>query len=549
MADGDETRRLARPAMLAPVPTSPLLVGGLAGPAIGGLPGDMPPIPLLSSLLAAEGELGLPSAAIDGGGSGSGGSDEAGSMDGGDGRSLKLSASLMAGMDAAEAADVLPMTLPSSSGSVESSGPFEGPEKLLEVAFTPGLALDERGARAVTQAGWSAVLRHARCQILSRLSNRFFDAFLLSESSLFVYPWKLTLKTCGTTTLLHCLGPILGAALELGMQVEWVCYSRKRFMFPHRQQFPHTSFVQEVEFLARYFVGGAYVLGPITGDHWNVFVADYCERPIEDSTDRSLDIVMYDLPEDVAALFYKREQTADEVTQASGIADLLPGSALDSYLFEPCGYSMNGQLRSAYFTIHISPEPEISYASFETNAQLPSYSSLVRHVLAIFRPQRFAMTLFADAGAMPSLRSNPVEDELYSLPRHKLRYHRTCKSHAQIEGDTCCFMGAWSLPRALAEHVEPLAADLLPEPASVEAEEGVEAVADDASAAAAAAASATVAAAVGAAAAAATSAAAADAAAIAIKQPVLPLPGGVLPGTPRPRLTPREEKRQRSTSV
>ena len=57
---------------------------------------------------------------------------------------------------------------------------------------------------------------------------------------------------------------------------------------------------------------------------------------------------------------------------------------------------MNGLLYDAYWTIHITPESHCSYASFETNVRMRDYNSLVRAVLAIFRPKRFTMTLFAD---------------------------------------------------------------------------------------------------------------------------------------------------------
>lgn len=76
-----------------------------------------------------------------------------------------------------------------------------------------------------------------------------------SESSMFVYPHKLILKTCGTTTLLLALPRILEVAKQYcGFEKVWrVFYSRKAFMFPERQVGPHRSWESEVEFLNRYF--------------------------------------------------------------------------------------------------------------------------------------------------------------------------------------------------------------------------------------------------------------------------------------------------------
>ena len=51
-----------------------------------------------------------------------------------------------------------------------------------------------------------------------------------------------------------------------------------------------------------------------------------------------------------------------------GLRSLFPSSLIDDYLFEPCGYSMNGlDASGGFYTIHVTPEKEGSYASFETN--------------------------------------------------------------------------------------------------------------------------------------------------------------------------------------
>ena len=125
--------------------------------------------------------------------------------------------------------------------------------------------------------------------------------------------------------------------------------------------------------------------------------------------------MMFDIDEAVARLFFQdraRFPKDTDVTTAAGIDTLLPGSRIQEFCFEPCGYSMNGLLYDAYWTIHITPESHCSYASFETNIRMPNYDSLVRAVLSIFRPQRYTMTLFADEYGLRSIKSSPFHTVL-----------------------------------------------------------------------------------------------------------------------------------------
>jgi len=87
---------------------------------------------------------------------------------------------------------------------------FEGPEKKLEVYFSRGD--DNSGLRRFQHDVWSDMLADAACTIIHQESNKDFDAYLLSESSMFVYPDRLILKTCGTTTLLLALPKVRAPA-------------------------------------------------------------------------------------------------------------------------------------------------------------------------------------------------------------------------------------------------------------------------------------------------------------------------------------------------
>ena len=73
--------------------------------------------------------------------------------------------------------------------------------------------------------------------------------------------------------------------------------------------------------------------------------------------------------------------SAEQTTEASGIRSLVPLAAIDDYVFEPCGYSMNSQEGRTLSTIHITPEAGFSYASFEISC-FAAGSVDVQHLVA-----------------------------------------------------------------------------------------------------------------------------------------------------------------------
>lgn len=380
------------------------------------------------------------------------------------------------------------------------------------------------------------------CQVLSIVQSADVDAYLLSESSMFIFPHKLILKTCGTTTLLSGLPRILEiAALQAGFPKSStpsselgvaaapyrVFYSRKNFLFPDRQRGPHRSWRDEVKTMDSLFMGGsAYMIGKMNGEHWYLYLTEphtlltppatpQNETPTKvlsfpdnanevvptasEQNDETLEILMTDLDEENAKQFYldHASAVAEEkyrnlerydnehvdvfsnasdnsdlgssgsvpslpaeltteghalgtvVTESCGLADVYPKSKhpdprIDAYLFTPCGYSANGVIPAAngksgthYFTVHVTPEPHCSYASFETN--VPHAQSgrdtaeVVKQVADIFRPGRFSVTLFE---AKPSLGADElnVSEEFQEVKRLERRAALRNSSMERIHG-------------------------------------------------------------------------------------------------------------------
>ncbi|CAA0828336.1 S-adenosylmethionine decarboxylase proenzyme 1 [Striga hermonthica] len=287
---------------------------------------------------------------------------------------------------------------------------FEGYEKRLEISFfEPGLFADPagRGLRALSKAQLDEILDPAQCTIVSFLNNDEVDSYVLSESSLFVYPYKIILKTCGTTKLLLSIPPVLKLADTLGLTVSSVRYTRGSFIFPGAQPFPHRSFSEEVTVLDGHFTklglsSKAFVMG---GDDeyekWHVYTA--CAEPKPMMTNDlgpiySLEMCMTNLNPKRASVFFKNQSaTASIMTVKSGIRKILPESEICDFDFDPCGYSMNAIEEGAVSTIHVTPEDGFSYASFEAVGydfkNSGDLTLLVERVLACFQPAKFSVAL------------------------------------------------------------------------------------------------------------------------------------------------------------
>ncbi|KAJ1404940.1 S-adenosylmethionine decarboxylase [Sesbania bispinosa] len=279
----------------------------------------------------------------------------------------------------------------------------------LEISFfDPGIFVDPegKGLSSLTKSQLDEILAPAECTIVSSLSNEKVESYVLSESSLFVYPYKIIIKTCGTTKLLLSIPPILKLSEVLSLKVRSVRYTRGSFTFPGAQPFPHRNFSEEVAVLDSYFgkLGSgsmAYVIGSADNAHnWHVYSAAAESASLFDPV-YTLEMCMTGLDREKASVFYKEQfGSATLMTENSGIRKILPESQICDFDFEPCGYSMNSVEGAAVSTIHVTPEDGFSYASFETcgyNLELVNLKQLVERVLTCFQPDEFLIAVHVDA--------------------------------------------------------------------------------------------------------------------------------------------------------
>jgi len=260
---------------------------------------------------------------------------------------------------------------------------FEGPEKRLEITlFSP-----QSGIRDNHDGRWDRVVKASQAEIVSKKSTQHLDAYILSESSLFVWNDRILIITCGKTTLLNSVPKLLEIVDQ--KEVALVFYERGNFIFPQEQP---ADFEEDVAWLEQYFSGKSCRLGPVNHDHVHVFYSSHSNVTFKQ--DATLQVLMRDFDKSVINLFCKGNiLTEGQINKLSGLNRIYPQMITDSHVFSPCGYSMNGILDHNYFTVHVTPQPGGSYASFETNVQESDYSGIITNVVSIFKPHRFSLLL------------------------------------------------------------------------------------------------------------------------------------------------------------
>jgi len=291
---------------------------------------------------------------------------------------------------------------------------FEGPEKKLELVVTP-----EAGSlRALGEQVWHRVVEAAGAQVLSILRGEQCDAYLLSESSLFVYDDWLAMITCGQTTLVDAFEEVLRhVPIE---NIAFLVYERKSEHYPQHQP---TTFYEDARRLQTLIPGRAVRFGEEHGHFVQMF---HSTRPYQaESSDPTLEILMHAIDREVAQRFDREvaqrfmggPSECGAMAAALGVDSILPGFTTSEHVFEPAGYSLNAVKGAEYYTIHVTPEAAGSYVSFETNHDFRGrLTELVAAIVERFQPQAFdVLTFLPDDEARLSVNGYLLGDHVVDI--------------------------------------------------------------------------------------------------------------------------------------
>ncbi len=258
---------------------------------------------------------------------------------------------------------------------------FEGSEKKAEVIID-GQQLSL--LNDINDDFWHELVACCHAQVLSTIANDDCKAFLLSESSLFVWDDRFLILTCGETRLVHSVEYFI---LQHGLKViKHLTYQRKNEYFAHAQP---SSFGDDIRLLSQHLDGSAYRFGELDSHHNYIF--QYNNDFIADKSDKTCELLAYQISKQASLKLTNPGLKAADIRQYLRLSELLPGFELDDFVFDPFGYSVNAINGKQYFTIHITPQENSSYVSFESNVNLIGMAEVL---LAILQPASFDLLTF-----------------------------------------------------------------------------------------------------------------------------------------------------------
>lgn len=258
---------------------------------------------------------------------------------------------------------------------------FEGSEKKSEII------IDAKQMSLIDDLAddfWQEFVQCCNAKILSMIENEDCKAFLLSESSLFVWHDRLLILTCGNTRLVHSVEYFIQ---HIGMdKIHQITYQRKNEYFAHAQL---SSFGDDVVLLGQQVKGKAFRFGELDGHHNYIFHQDNHFQV--SAEDKSYELIAYQISQQASEKLTTAGLTSGEIRTFLQLERLLSGFIFDDFVFTPFGYSINAIKGKQYLTIHITPQANSSYVSIQANINL---IALAPEFLTILSPKSIDLLSF-----------------------------------------------------------------------------------------------------------------------------------------------------------
>lgn len=284
---------------------------------------------------------------------------------------------------------------------------FEGSEKKATIfvdANTINLLTD------VDDSFWTEMVNCCHAKILSSIENSYCKAFVLSESSLFIWHDRLLILTCGET---HLINSVEYFITHLDRKtIKHVSYQRKNEYFAQAQP---SCFGDDTKVLTKLIDGKAYRFGELDSHH--TFMFNQTNSFKADANDKTYELLAYQISKTASEQLTQTHLSNKDIRKFLCVDELLPEFTIDDYVFQPYGYSMNAIKGKDYFTIHVTPQENSSYISFESTLNLVE---LAPKIVNILEPASFDLLSFNEAGFDTLCKNNIPKDYVSNVLASKL---------------------------------------------------------------------------------------------------------------------------------
>lgn len=247
---------------------------------------------------------------------------------------------------------------------------YEGTEKRLEIS------LKQDNLLQFPEAFWQEMVAQAGAFILSKIENESTLAYLLSESSLFIWKNKLLLITCGNTCLVKAAQFFQkNIAKE---KIQSLLFHRHQAIRPKSQK---SDFAQDCALLKTHLPGRTM--------HWrekykgDLFLYGDNSR-LENNCKQIL--MQHGLSGPFAQKLQAGAASTEQIAFTLALTDFFPELCIDQYTFTPKGYSVNAIAGNNYLTIHITPEKLSNYLSLESSFDKQTMQPFIKHLIRLFAP-------------------------------------------------------------------------------------------------------------------------------------------------------------------
>jgi len=231
---------------------------------------------------------------------------------------------------------------------------------------------------------WQKLVAESGAEILSHIHNAQLKAYLLSESSLFVWQDKLLLITCGNTQLFKAA--LFAQQQFTKQQINTLIFQRHQALKPQLQT---SNFQQDTLQLEKQFNGQQ--------QHWrdgyqgDLFVFGKISK---DSIATQNIYMLHGLSSSLAIRLQTECLNKQEVLDRLKLTRFFDGLIIDHFSFNPTGYSLNAICNEDYLTIHLTPERLSTYLSIETSFTTSQCTEFIAHLEQLFLPSNIKQLNF-----------------------------------------------------------------------------------------------------------------------------------------------------------